>query len=109
MPKGVWTSPIVYSGVDEEDRRASVSFTFNTSTLAFVEPGLTGTRDVGCIWDRMIFSTNNLEIQRVVLIPEGEFSAPVDWINGLGFTTMKQITDAGFVLGNEETPTDTLP
>jgi len=105
MTKGVWTSPLHYETADYQGKRVVVDITFNTTTLALTAPGLTGTRDVGCVYDRVVVHPSDVANEKVFLIPEGSFSVTKNRLNQVGFNLITDILDGGFTLGTTETPT----
>lgn len=102
MAKG-WFSPWQYQTADYLNRRVAVDITFNETTLAITNPGLTGTRDVGCLYDRVLVGEG--AAMKVWLIPVGAFSVGRAQLANQGFSTIDQIGHAGFTLGTTETPT----
>lgn len=102
MARGVWTSPWQYNTADYLSRRVEVSVTFNTSTLAITNPGLTGTRDPGCLYDRVLIGRAADGTQKVFPIPEGAFTVGRAQLANQGFSTIDQLAGAGFTLGTTE-------
>lgn len=104
MAKGVWTSPWQYSTADYQGRRIEVSVTFNEQTLAITNPGLTGVRDAGCLYDRVVIGRPD-GVQKVFLIPEGAFGVGRAQLANQGYSTIVQLSEANFTLGTTETLT----
>ncbi len=104
MTKGVWTSPWHYETADYQGNRVVVDITFNVITLALTAPGLSGTRDVGCVYDRVVIHPSSPD-QTVFLIPEGSFNVTKNRLNQVGFNLITDILNGGFTLGTSETPT----
>lgn len=104
MPKGLWISPWQAQYGDYLDRKIQVSITFNTTTLAITNPGLTGTRDAGCLYDRVVIGRPD-GVQKVFLIPEGSFSVNRAQLANQGFSAIDQVLDANITVGTTETPT----
>lgn len=102
MARGVWTTPWQYSTADHQGRRIEVSVAFNSSTLAIVNPGLTGTREAGCLYDRVVIGRASNGTQRVIGIPEGAFTVSRQTLAAAGFSTISDITNNGFTLGTLE-------
>jgi hypothetical protein len=105
MPRGTWASPWTYSTSDANGKRVTVQVPFNNSTLAIVNPGLSGTRDPGCLYDRVLIGRVADGNQKVWLIPEGDFSVGRAQLANQGFSTIVQLAESGFTLGTTETPT----
>jgi hypothetical protein len=105
MARGEWTSPWQASFGDYLDRRVTVQVTFNTSTLAITNPGLSGTRDAGCLYDRVVIGRVEDGTRRVISIPEGNFSVNRTRLSQNGFSLITDITDGGFTLGTQEPET----
>lgn len=103
MAKG-WFSPWQYETADYLNRRVAISITFNETTLAITNPGMTGTRDAGCLYDRVLIGEPGAGM-KVFLIPEGAFSVGRAQLANQGFSTIDQVAHAGFTLGTTETPT----
>lgn len=101
MAKGVWTSPFQYSTADYLGRSVTVSVPFNESTLAIINPGLTGTRDAGELYDRVIIGRPD-GVYKVFPIPEGSFSVGRAQLANNGFNTVDQIAAAEITLGTTE-------
>lgn len=101
MPRGVWTSPWQMTVSDYQDRRIAVQIVFNTSTLAIVNPGLSGTRDVGCLYDRVLIGRPD-GTMKVFLIPEGNFGVNRQQLANQGFSTIQQVVDANITFGTTE-------
>lgn len=101
MTRGVWVSPWTYRAADYQGRVVTVSIPFNTTTLAIANPGLTGTRDVGCLYDRVIIGRPNGSY-KVFPIPTGAFSVTRTQLSNQGFDTIQQVVDAEFTLGTTE-------
>ena len=104
MPKGVWTSPFQASWADYLGRAVTISIPFNDTTLAIINPGLSGNRTVGCLYDRVEIGRPDGTL-KVFLIPEGAFSVGRAILSNQGFSTIDQVTNANITLGTTETPT----
>lgn len=97
-------SPWQASFGDYLDRRITVEIPFNAVTLAIVNPGLTGFRDAGCLYDRVVVGRIEDGTRRVWLIPEGSFSVNRAKLGNNGFSTIQDVTNSGFTLGTTEEP-----
>lgn len=104
MPRGVWASPWTYSSSDYQGLRVAVTIPFNNTTLAIINPGLSGVRDAGCLYDRVLIGRPD-GVLKVFLIPEGSFTVNRAQLSNQGFDTIVQVTEANFTLGTTETPT----
>lgn len=102
MPRGTWVSPWEYSTADNEGRYVRAACTFDPTTLAIIAPGLSGFRDAGCLYDRVLIG-HEPDV-KVFLIPEGEFNVGPAGLASQGFSTIDQVA-GGFTLGTTETPT----
>lgn len=105
MARGTWVSPWTYSTSDYQGKRVTVQITFNNTTLAIVNPGLTGVRDAGCLYDRVLIGRPSDGTLKVFLIPEGSFNVGRVQLSNQGFNTIVQVTESNFTLGTTETPT----
>jgi hypothetical protein len=105
MARGDWVSPWQMSFADYQGKKVTISVTFNTSTLAIVNPGLTGNREVGCVYDRVVVGRIEDGTRRVWLIPEGAFSVAPGPLGARGFDLITDITESGFTLGVSEEET----
>lgn len=105
MPGGVWSSPWTYSTSDYQGKRVTVQVALNPATLAIIAPGLTGHRDVGCVYDRVVIGRIEDGTRRVWLIPEGDFDATRQQLSQRGFDLITDITGSGFTLGTSEQET----
>lgn len=95
-PTPVRTSPWQYDTADSEGRRVHVDIHFDTTTLAIINPGLEGTRDVGCLYTKIqIGRTTGI---KTFDIPEGAFSVTRQQLSNQGFSTITDVTDANFTL-----------
>lgn len=104
MPGGQWISPWRYEASDYQGRRVSVQIAHdNVTPFAIVAPGLTGKREVGCIYDRVVIGSGRGN-KRVFLIPEGDFSVTRQQMSQRGFDNITDVTDSGFTLGTEDAP-----
>ena len=103
-PQVAPTSPWHYETADYQGLKVKVDIAFNTSTMAIVNPGLSGTRDVGCLYDRVVIGRPD-GVQKVFLIPEGAFNVGRAILSNQGYSTIDQVTAGGFTVGTSETPT----
>lgn len=101
MVAGPWVSPFRYEAEDHLGRRVTVQITFNTGTLAVTNPGLSGNRETGCLYDRVLIGRPD-GTMKVFPIPEGAFTVNRQQLNGQGFSTIQVIADANFTLGTTE-------
>jgi hypothetical protein len=101
MTRGVWVSPWTYRATDYLGRAVAVSIPFNTTTLAIINPGLTGNREAGCLYDRVIIGRPD-GVYKVFPIPEGALSVTRTQLSNQGFDTIQQVVDAEFTLGTTE-------
>lgn len=102
MARGVWTTPWQMTFADSNGKRVTVSVPFNESTLAIVAPGLTGNREPGCLYDRCVVGRVEDGTRRVWLIPAGDFGVTRQILANRGFSTIVDISEAGFTLGVSE-------
>jgi hypothetical protein len=100
----VWTSPFQTSFADYLGRTVTISITFDNTTLAITNPGLTGNRDVGCLYDRVLIGRPDGTL-KVFLIPEGAFSLGRAQLANQGFNLITDVVNANITLGTTETPT----
>lgn len=105
MARGDWVSPWEMSFGDYMNRKVSITVTFNPTTLAIVAPGLTGHRDVGCLYDRCVIGRIEDGTRRVFLIPEGDFDVTRVQLSNFGFDLITDITNSGFTVGVSEQET----
>lgn len=104
MARGVWVSPFTCTFADYLDRKITISIPFNNTSLAIVNPGLSGTRDAGCLFDRVLIGRPDGTL-KVFLIPEGGFGVSRQLLANQGFSTIDQVTNANITVGMSETPT----
>lgn len=95
-PTPVRTSPWQYEAADYAGRKVRVNVFFNTNTLAIINPGLTGTRDTGCVYA-------NVQIGRdtgikTFAIPEGNFTVTPNQLSNQGFNTIDDVVNSNFTL-----------
>lgn len=101
------TSPWVWETHDESDRWVRVQVAFNETTHAIVAPGLTGTRDVGCVYTRIIIGPIDPETGepdtanggRAFAIPEGSFAVSRTALANNGYASIDDVTNTQFTLG----------
>lgn len=98
-PTPVRTSPWQYEAADYLGRKVHVDIAFNTSTLAIINPGLTGTRDAGCLYATVIIGMPNSGNEKTFAIPEGSFSVSRAQLAAQGFSTIDDVVNANFTLG----------
>jgi hypothetical protein len=105
MTRGVWgPGPWTARWGDYLNRIVTVSVFYDETTLAIVNPGLTGNREVGCVYDRVVIGQPGAG-QKVFLIPEGDFAVSRVQLSNFGFDDIEALTSANFTLGVSETPT----
>lgn len=96
MAKGWNESPArVYQTVDSQNRVVWIEVNFNLTTLAIVNPGVTVHRDPGCEWDILVLGFDEVRHRTEFPIPEGDTTIGRGQLNGAGFSTVQDITDAG--------------
>lgn len=106
MARGVWVSPWTARRIDYLGRAVTVSVTHNNTTpFAITNPGLTGFREAGCLFDRVVIGRVSNGTRRVVMIPEGAFDLTRQQLINAGFTNITDIVNNGFTVGMSETPT----
>lgn len=93
------TSPWRYETADHMGRYVRIEIAFNVSTRAIVNPGLTGTRDAGCLYTRVIIGRTGIETTKEFGIPEGSFSVSRTQLAGQALTTLDDILGLNFTLG----------
>lgn len=72
MTHNVWASPWTMRVIDRVGKSISVSASFTVSNLNLDAAGISGTRAVGCAYDRVIIGRPGS--QRVIKLPDGNFS-----------------------------------
>lgn len=93
------TSPWHWEAADYLGRKVAIDVAFNTSTRAIVNPGLTGTRAVGCLYSTIIIGIPGSGAEKTFAIPEGSFSVGRAQLSNNGFSTIDDILNANFTLG----------
>jgi hypothetical protein len=96
-PTPVRSSPWQYDTADNAGRRVHVDIFYNTTTLAIINPGLTGTRDAGCLYATVQIGRDP-DI-KTFPIPEGSFSVTRTQLANQGFATIDDVQAANFTLG----------
>lgn len=96
MAKGWNESParVSYS-TDRNGLHVWIEVNFNLSTLAIVNPGITVHRDPGCLLDILVLGLDEVRGRTEFPIPEGDTGIGRGQLNGAGFSTVQDITDAG--------------
>jgi hypothetical protein len=92
-------SPWHWDAGDYLGRTVAVDVFFNTSTRAIINPGLTGTRDVGCLYQSIIIGKPLSGTEKTFPIPEGAFSVGRPQLANNGFATIDDVINANFTLG----------
>jgi len=95
---GVWTSPFQMSFADYQGRVVTISVPFNESTLAIVNPGLSGNRDVGCVYNQVMVGRPD-GTMKTFAIPEGAFSVGRAQLANQGFSTIDVLAEANVTVG----------
>lgn len=93
------TSPYHWEDADYLGRKVSIDIFFNNSTFAIINPGLTGTRDVGCLYSQVIFGQPGSGTEKTFAIPEGNFSVGRAQLANQGFSNINDVINTNFTLG----------
>ena len=97
MAKGWNESPArVYYSVDRNGLPVWIDVNFNLSTLAIVNPGVNVHRDPGCLLDILVVGLDEIRGRTEFPIPEGDTQISRGQLNGAGFSTVQDLSDAGF-------------
>lgn len=101
MAKGWNTSPArVYQAFDEQNRSVWIEVNFNLSTLAIINPGALIHRDPECALDTLVLGLDAVRNRTEFPIPEGDTTMSRGQLNGAGFSTVQDVTDAGITFRN---------
>ena len=92
-------SPWHYEDGDYLGRMVAVDVFFDDVTHAIIAPGLTGTRDAGCLYATVIIGTPGSGTEKVFPIPEGPFAVSRQQLSNQGFDTIESIISGNFTLG----------
>lgn len=94
-----------WEDTDYAGRTVKFDVSFNTTTKAITNPGLTGTRDAGCVYTRILIGPLNpdtgepIDPAGSVPIPEGAFSVSRAQLSQRGYVTIDDISNTQFTLG----------
>lgn len=94
---GLWTMRVS----DYLGRAVTFSIPYNPSNLNIINPGLTGSREAGCLFDVLLIGRGRRQQGAVnaVPIPEGDFSATRQQLSAAGFSTIQQVVDSNVTIG----------